>query len=47
METIHVLSKHNYRDYRLWRPNTETPYYLYTSVYRPYRETLYKDTVYI
>ena len=27
METI--LEKYNYRDYRLWRPNTETPYYLY------------------
>ena len=26
METI--LQKPNYGDYRLWRPNTETPYYL-------------------
>ena len=25
METI--LQKRNYRDYTLWKPNTETPYY--------------------
>ena len=32
METI--LQKPNYGDYRLWRPNTETPYHLrYTSMY--------------
>ena len=42
METI--LEKHNYRDYRLWKPNTETPYYLYMYIDligRPYTKILY------
>ena len=46
METI--LYKPNYRDYRSWRPNTETPCYLYMCIdpiARPYTKILY--TVYI
>ena len=42
METM--LLKHNYRDYRLWRPNIETPYYLYmyiNPIGRPYAKILY------
>ena len=42
METI--LQKRNYRDYRLWRPNTETPYYLYMyidPIRRPCTKILY------
>ena len=37
METI------DYRDLLLWRPNTETPYYISIYVYRPYQETLYRN----
>ena len=41
-----ILQKPNYGDYRLWRPNygdlIQIPI-LSTYVYRPYRETLYKD----
>ena len=33
-----------YRDYRLWRPNTENPYYLYMyidPIGRPYTKIMY------
>ena len=42
METI--LKKLNYRGYRLWRPNTETSYYLYMyidPIGRPCTKILY------